>query len=336
MNTEDFKPYKNDIYAYTLVAKNSINLSGFQMPNLSAFISELSDYSLSDMVSNDKNIDFLEKLSSGQSILLEECTNFKNEESIVKIEKIFEKETSKEFYSELLKKTESEYSIIENFIIRDRREIAQYAKTLLNFPLTPEQFKNKYTEPKSLSYSITNSYADIFASGSLLRRMAVEDTSRISYETDLPLDVIAHDYIKTHAPYFKSFTEVLSAKNGSLIYFIFCPVFKINNTNIINYNESIKLAISLSDGRLKAFDASDYLKNHSKNNSFTDFLLPQIINNNSTINEYNEKYVYFGDKFYLQVSFSSNENNYYYLINQDNTSSKIYDEKEYFRTIEVI
>ncbi len=329
-----FVDESKEIYAQCKTARSLIFICDYNFENTAAWLTELTEYAKSDMTDCEKNQRYYSELTDISNIFISVCSNYKNEESIKQIEQHFLVKKDSKYYKNILNTLESQYSLLEKQIIADRKDISQFAKNILNFPLSPPLFKGNYTSPKSISYAVSNSYADIFPSGKILSRMAAEDTSVKRNDPITTSADSAKEYLNLYAPYAENCIEVYSYKTDELIYYIFCPEKTLENAKIINYNEPIKLGLSLNDYTLKAFDATKYLKNHGST-QLPDYNIsassdrPEIIKNLTVISE---KAVLRDEQYYLEYKLTTESGTVYYCItSSENQKGTIYLEKEYLQ-----
>ena len=332
-----FENEKNEIYTQAYSIKNLIYFASPNMQNTAKWFSELCEYSKTDMTDNEKNSYYSEKILEATTLLLNICSNHKNESRIDEIEKIFYTEEKKEYYRNKLKTTEEDYPLLNNQIKADRSEITDLAKNILNFPISPKQFYGNYKVPKAICYSHLASYAEIFPSGKFLNRMAVENTTQKDAISDLTIHDAAKHYLTIYAFYTENCKEVYTKKTNKLMYFVFCPETISGNTVIINYNEPIKLAINLNDNSLKAFDASEYLKKHrkSKEKETVSLSANEIPSEISQFQIISNKIAIIGQKEYTEYCFTPDGQNKYYLLYHTDKSKETYTEDEYFRMLNI-
>ncbi len=333
-----FENEKNEIYTQAYSIKNLIYFAAPDMQNTAKWFSTLCEYSKTDMNDNQKNTYYREKLLESTSYLLNICTNHKSEKSIKDIEELFNTEEIKKKHKIHSKDDEDDYPLLNNQLKADRSTITEFAKNLLNFPITPKLFYGNYKAPKAMSFSHLSSYAEIFQSGKFLHRMAVENSTPKNEVSDLTIQDAAKHYLTLHASYTENCVQVFSKTTNKLMYFVFCPEETSGNTVILNYDKLIKLAINLNDNSLKAFDASSYLKNHRKQEkdndifSFSLLALPKELSQSKIISK---KFALFGDNKYIEYCFSPDGQNKYYLLYHTDNSKEIYTENEYFRMLNI-
>ena len=332
-----FENEKNEIYTQAYSIKNLIYFAEPNMQNTTKWFSELCEYSKTDMSDNEKNLYYSQKISQSTSLLLNICSNYKNETSIDEIEKLFIPEGNKDYYTDKTKQPEEEYPLLNNQITATRSDITLFAKNILNFPISPRQFYGNYKAPKTISYSHLSSYAEIFQSGKLLNRMAVENNVQKNEASDLTIQDAAKHYLTIYASYAENCRQIFSKTTNKLMYFVFCPESISADKATINYNEPIKLALNLKDNSLKAFDASAYLKNHKKaNKNYTVTISvaekPTEISNSTIISE---RIALHNNKQYVEYCFSPDGQSKYYLLYHTDNSKEIYTESEYFRLLNI-
>ncbi len=337
INLGSFENKNNEIYAMSYTVKNMIYYAAPEMKNTSKWFSLLCEYSKTDMTDSEKNTFFHSKLTQAVNLMLNICSDFKSNESIAQIENLFIIEENKDFYKNALETLEEQYPLLTNQIVADRKDITDFAKKLLNFPLSPKQFYGNYKAPKAISYSHSASYAEIFASGNMLNRMAVQNTQQNTAVSDLMIHDAAKHYLTIYAPYAENCQQIFSQKTNKTMYFVFCPEITYNNAIIINYNEQIKLALNIADNSLKAFDASEYLKNHNtplkkRTNFHTPAEVPTIIKPYTIISQKN---ALFNQSLYIEYCFTTDGLIKYYLIRHNDNSTEIYSEQEYFSFLNI-
>ncbi len=330
---DTYKQESKKIYANCISAKNSIYYCNADLPNTLQWISELEEYSKSDMSDHEQNKKHSEKAAAARDLFVSICLNKNDSERFVKIEKFFDTKDSN-YYNTKLEEINNSYLLLDNFIKKDRSDISKYAKKVLNFPIIPKKFSGNFENPPAISYSSDNSYAHIFSAGGFLKRMSVEETSSVKHYTEKGFDETALDYLKEHAPYAKKCEIVYTYKNTNLVYFILCPRMTENNVDFIDYTEPIKVAISIYDGKLKAFDASDYMRVHTKK-EYPELTAIKPISDkidNIDLSLVSEDYIYTKDGFlYLYKYLTQTKKAYYCTINITNNRKNIYTEKDFMR-----
>ncbi len=251
------------IYSSCLAAKTSLYHCNVDMPNTVAWFDSLADYSQTEMSDSEKNTNYSKTASEAKDVFVLLCTDVNDAEKIGSIEKLFDEKDSS-FYNTKLENINNSYRLLDNFLELKRTEINDRARKTLNLPIPPPKTEGNYSDPRLFSYACQNSYAQIFLSGGFIKRMSVEETSTVEYSPEKSFDELALTYLKQYAPYAAKCEKVYCYKNNELIYYVLCPVVTQNETTFTDTTESIKLAISLLDGKLMAFDASTYMETHSE------------------------------------------------------------------------
>ncbi|MBE6718926.1 MAG: hypothetical protein E7574_06695 [Ruminococcaceae bacterium] len=327
----NFSEESKTIYANSFNIKNTLYLSDHNFINCAIWFSNLSDYAKTDMTDDQKNSDYYHKLCEARKLFISICENYSGSQSLKKIDNFFNEKKDKDYYKQKLLNSENEYAVLKKQITADHKEIDIYAKKIIDYPLAPKQFKGSYQFPKSINYSISDSYLCIFPSGKTLGRMASAINKSTFKESHNSQNDFLSKYISEYAYYITNYDNVYSYENDSLVYYIICPIFSADDSAITNYNEPIKLAISKHDYALKAFDATKYLKNHlnlftPKTVKSTKKNIPLEIKNKNIISK---KTVYINDTVFQEFKFISNDSVYFYLLNNENGNTLLFTQKEY-------
>lgn len=327
------------IYANTHNIKNMLFLTNENFSNTVLWFNELNEYAKSDMSDQNKNTDYHNKLKEAHKIFINTCQEYKNTKSTRKIEYFFSPKNDAEYYKNILFDLENQFSILDTQIKSTRSDVGTLAKNILNSPISPKIFKGNFQLPAPLSYFTLNSYANIFREGNILCKMSIEDTTPTESKLYASYSDITQKHLQNYANYAPQLTEVYSFTNNSLIYYVFCPFYIDNNLTIINYDEPIRIALSLKDGSLKAFDSSQYLKRHAKTNkNKTNFDLstvkiPDYINNSQQVTQ---KYIVKNNNYFIEYKFALNNETYYCLYSFNDGSYQVYTENDHFRNMEII
>ena len=316
-----------EIYARCMLIKSNLYKMQFPFENTVRWLNELSDYTVTDMNNQEKNQEYLSKLKSATSILVNICGNYEKD-GLYKLEELFAPLMDKEDYKEKLNALEKEYPLLNNQIKASVKEITEYAMSVLNHPILPRRFKGNYTFPGALSYTTQNSYADIHPSGNTLNRMATEPATNTPAYSYTVLDKKAEEYLKQYAPYAQNCKRVYKEKIENTVYYIFCPEYSDNNNTLINYDEQIKIALNIFDGRMKAFDSTKYLKNHGKNPIKNDATKKQApdFGNNTLISENN---VIINSLQYTEYIILSSSGQKYYVLSNHSEDDIVLTPKEF-------
>ena len=254
-----FENEKMNICINSLTVRNMLFLCEDQCEKTALFFLELSDYAKTDMQDLQKNQEYASFLSLLNKNILTILNTNNTKKTVSEIENLFIIE--KKDYENILSNVEKHYSTLSNRVQANRQEVSNYAKSILGMPFSVSQFKGNYIYPKALSYSTKNAYANIFISGKTLLIMSEEDSHQIS-AAESDLELTAYNELTKHAPYASDFSLIHSIYKDGLVYFTFCPTSNTNGGKTINYDESIKIVLSIKSGTLKAFDATNYLKNY--------------------------------------------------------------------------
>ena len=304
--------------------------------NTSGWFSALSDYALTDMADSRKNKEYSDKLNSITALLLEECTSKKTDGVLAGLEDFLE-EKDQVYYRTKLNDLEDQYQILENQTLTEMRYLSEYVKSLLKSPTVPKYFKGGYTYPKSIAYVSSNSYADVFPKGMFLGRMAKETDGIHTLKLPDSTEAAAFELLQIHAGYVGNCKIVYSSKRNNVAYYIFCPVINEERTSIINYNETIKMAISCTDHSLTAFDATDYLKNHTSNKQLGIALnntAPPPVTTSMSVEE--ENTVLIKNTLYKEYKLKSENNNIYYFLTASSDKGVLKEESMHFRDLGII
>lgn len=257
-----------DIYANSHSAKTLILYSSEKHNNAAAFFSDLVDYSSTGMDDTQRNLEYLSTITKAEQKLINLCTGKKTSYTLSEIfpspndsPKISAKEDIKE------------YPLLNNRVTADRGDIADYARQILEMPISPKQFTGIPRLPKAICYSHQSSYAEIFPAGKTLNKMALVSPHTTTAVSELNIFDAAKHWLTIYAPLAENCKEIISNKTNGAYYFIFCPENTIDGTTYFLYNEKIKIAVSTADNSLKAFDSSEYLQNHGTKKPVS----PQII-----------------------------------------------------------
>lgn len=337
--TGDFSKESKEIYAQCQSTRSLLFYSAVQLNNTLNWFNDLGDYAKTDMSDDLKNDQYYSQLKEANSMLINVCASFKSGYSLNEIENHFDNNSPKSFQKNLWKPLEDSFPILEKQIVADKQEITNYAKDILDFPLTPKLFKGSFSLQKSVNYSQFNSYAQIFPSGKFLNRMAVASFTDDGEANNISADTAAVEHLLKHAPYAKNFVKAFTFENSGLLYYIFCPEITTETTKALNYNESIKLAIDQKNKELKAFDAKNYLKNHGAppqpQPSFSSVPdLPSYITSAEPLSERNGL---IEELSFTEYSFKDkNNNSFYYIYVYETKESRLFSEIEYLRFLKQI
>ena len=338
-NLNNFTTESKLIYANTHNIKNMLFLTNEDFPNTVSWFNELNEYAKSDMLDSEKNIEYHNKIKEAHQIFINTCQEYRKTQSTRKIEEYFTPIRDADYYNNILSNIENSFLILDTQIKSDIKDIGKVAKDILNSPITPKQFKGNFQLPAPLTYFTTNSYANIFREGNLLCRLSIEDTSPPECNLYTTYASQSQKYLQKYADYAPNLTEVYSYTNNSLIYYVFCPFYIDNNLTVINYDEPIRMALSLKNGSIKAFDSSQYLKKHSvkqKNKTvlnISNIKSPEVINN---IQNSSNSYIIKNNDLFIEYKLSSNNKPYYCLYSINSDSWDFYNETDYFRYMGII
>ncbi|MBE6671571.1 MAG: hypothetical protein E7593_05150 [Ruminococcaceae bacterium] len=324
------------IYANSFNIKNLLSLSDKELQSVAIWFSDLSEYAKTPMTDIDKNNTYSQKIEEANKLFINICNNYRGQDSITKINNFFTEEKDSNYYNQKLSILDEQYTILEKQIKADRKEVNIFAKKVIGSPLSPNSFTGNYQFPKSVNYTLSSSYASIFASGKILARMASFNNAITESNID-PNKNNLEKYINEYAYYLSNYEQVYSYSNNDLTYYIICPIYIQNDIKIINYNEPIKIAVSKKDGSLKAFDSTKYLKNHTVFPNIANVLStkqtqPDLIKKTDIISQ---KHAFIKEMIYYEYKTTINNNIFYCLIDQDNTIT-YFTEKEYLSYTEII
>lgn len=304
--------------------------------NTSGWFSSLSDYALTDMADSRKNKEYSEKLNSITALLLEECTSQKADGVLTGLEAFLE-EKDQVYYRTKLNDLEEQYQILENQTLTEMQYMSEYVKSILNSPTVPKCFKGGYTYPKSIAYVSSNSYADIFPKGMFLGRMAKESGGIHTKKLPDSTEAAAFELLRIYAGYAGKCKIVYSSKRDNIVYYVFCPIINDETTNIINYNETIKMALNCTDNSMTAFDATDYLKNHTSNKQLGIALnntAPPPVTTSMSVEE--ENTVLIKNTLYKEYKLKSENDNIYYFLTASPDKGVLNEESVHFRDLGII
>jgi len=320
---QGFDTEKTNVVINSSIAQKTLFLFNQKTENSVAWFGEVIDYSKGDMVDNAKNKNIYEKLKTASQTLINGYTQADEEKLFEKLEALFKKEHSKEELKASFNQTQNEYSILKNNVAFNRNEISKYAKDILRLPNIPDIFSDLFLPIDSVSYKIKNSYAQIFTSGNTLGRMA-DDLSPFSdnvKETDYLSE--AKRQISKHAPYAEQLSHLYTYKSDSIYYILFCPELSVKNNSVFKASEAICVGLSTDDLSLKLFDATKYLKNHTKDSISNSILDKENIDQDTKI-------ILKGSNIYFAKEVDTEQSGILYIIKDSNTNnSTVLNEREY-------
>jgi len=317
------------IFSNCETAKNSLYYCESDMPNTLSWFSSLSEYSETDMADPSLNEYYAKTADGARDLFVSLCNNVSDTSKITVIETLLDNKDSS-YYNTKLMEMNNDYSLLNNFLESDRADLTDYAKKILNFPISPKKTKGNYSAPPLFVYSSKNSYAQIFSSGRFLKRMSVEETSTVDHTPKNPIDILADEYLGQYAPYAKNCEKVYSYKNNALVYYIYCPIIQQKEISFTDHTESIKLAVSISDGKLMAFDASHYMKTHSSKEypDIPDFKAQTATQNINGRQALSNRIIYTEKGFIFYYKYKKPDNTPVYHVYDQNKNLTIYNEKE--------
>jgi len=324
ITVNDFSNFNKDIYTYCLIAKNTLSLSTDNTENCSFWLSDLAEYAKTSMNDSEKNNNFFITSEKASIHLAELCISNK-EKNLKQLDTILKEVITKQKYEDIYNTQTKNYAMLDNYMNYTLKEVSEYAKTLLKTKLTPQKTNNAFSHPLSASYHSKNAYADILYLGKILKTMAYEDTSEITDHT--PKDPIksAEKYVRQHAPYIENIKLLYTQKTKNITYCVFYPVKIINNTNeIIFLNEKIVVAVNNSHNDMKAFDVSEYLKNHASNNDYLSNV--ELFYERNSNESKNKSFFYLNGDVFLYKKVIGDHHSYY-LLEDLNGNVRITDEK---------
>ena len=320
-----------EIYARCMLIRSHLFDMNIKTENTVGWLNELSDYTNTEMNDEEKNKEYLTKLRNATAILINNCEN-PSSIDLTRLEELFAPKTDSEEYKEMLNELENEYPLLNNRIKASVKEITEYAMSVLNHPILPRRFKGNYTFPGALSYTTQNSYAAIHPSGNTLNRMATEPSTNTPAYSYTVLDKKAEEYLKQYAPYAQNCKRVYKEKIENTVYYIFCPEYYTDTVTIFNYDEQIRIALNAFDGRMKAFDATKYLKNPGKDQITTEWAKKQApdFGNNTLISE---NTVIIDRLQYTEYIILSTSGQKYYVLSQNSNDDIILTQKEFLKIL---
>lgn len=296
-----------DIYAQVLLMKNHIYSSGYSFSYALNWLSDMEEYAKTDMTDTQKNSLILQQLKDINKSLLSQHGVFKFPESLDIANNAFSFTSS---FSKEAPIQEDQYSILQNQITAERKDISEFAKDILNSPLTPARFKGGHLSKDALSFFGVNSYATVFPSGKILEKMATTAAKHRISSFDSALEA-ADFYFKTYAHFAPQCKLAFSIEQSDSLYAVFCPVITISEGNIFNYDEPIKLGVSQNDFSLIAFDASGYLKKHTAKQ--TELTIPHF----PAVQGDKKRYVIIKGEVFMERIIEKNGQNYFSLTSND-------------------
>ncbi len=328
--------YQNEnsiIFSNSNVVQSLLYLSNEPTENTVKWFKNLCEYSKTPMDDIEKNNYYTEKIKGFKTLLINICSKFNSKTCYKQLEDYFTEQQNTEYYNQILKQMESNYSLLENRITAERKDVTGFAKEVLRLTFSPTQFKGSHLFPKAICYSLNNSYANIFPSGKTLLSMSSSDTLN-GNKNNTNNDTQAKVFLDTYAPYASKCQQVFKITNQNTVYYIFCPVFEKNNINIINYDESIKIALNAKKNTLRAFDATKYLKNHpvlapEYIPDFTDISFEdniEILSNNYILHK--------GD-YYIQYKIKTKDSVTYYTVTDSKNNTRYYSEANYLKYLNI-
>ncbi len=329
--TSDKTNAAQNIYSSCLSAKTSLYYIDADMPNTIAWFESLAEYTQTDMSDSEKNKIYSQKGSAARDIFVSLCSNVYDTEKIKSIEKLFDEKDSS-YYNTKLESINNSYRLLDNFLELKRTEINDHARRSLNLPISPPKSEGNFSNPRLFSYACRNSYAQIFSAGGFIKRMSIEETSTVEYSPEKSFDELALNYLKQYAPYASKCEKVYGYKNNELVYYVFCPVVTQYDTTFIDTTESIKLAISLSDGKLMAFDASSYMETHSKK-EYPIYKTSQsmsIQTNESELKHISEGLLYTGSGYKSFNKYANKNDIVLYMLQDESGNKEYYTERNFF------
>ncbi|MBR5314071.1 MAG: hypothetical protein IKU45_01510 [Clostridia bacterium] len=317
--TDSFEIEKITICTQALTVRNILFLHNENCEKTALFFLELSEYAKSDMQDSAKNEEYSRTISTINKNMISICTSKNKNVSLLCLEDIFPQ--TQEDYDKMLREIEKEYSYLNNRVQADRQDISTYAKTILDIPYPAPVFKGNYIFPKAVSFSSKNAYANIFISGKTLLIMSEQESEKAEYIPQ-SLAEIARNALVLYAPYASEFEMIHSIEKEGISYFIFCPIQNSDSKEIINYDESVKIALSNRTGHLQAFDATSFLKKHPS-------IPKEIPSDNIGNDSKNSRLVIIGQKCYIETK--TNDNSLIFkLEDTQNNTTRLFTEDEYF------
>lgn len=330
---QNYDEESKHIYANSKTIQNLLYLVENNTEKTRLWFSTLTEYSQNGIQDIEKNNYYLEKISEATNLLINTYTKNDPKITFSQMENFFSSEQKTEKYSNT-SYNNNQYFILEKNIIAERKEISDYAQKILDLPFSPAQFKGNYLFPKAISYAVSNSYVNIFPSGKILLNMSIANSS---YKTEehKNIDIKAENILTQYAPYAANCKLIFNIKNDNLVYYIFCPENTVNTTSVINYDETIKIALSANDYALKAFDATKYLKNHSPdfnpvvNKNENKITVPQ---NASVVSKH---FVIHNKEVFTEYKIQCQNNTIYYILVDNYKNSKTMNEREYLSFLDI-
>ena len=323
--TDDKTALSKEIYAKTRLMKNSIFNSGYPLSNALDRLSALEEYASGDMSDDSKNALWLDFLKSVNNAMLNHCSVYIFPDSLNETDKLFS--VTEKPASDSVLKANGDYSILQNSLTAERKEVYDFARDILNYPLTPAVFKGYLLQNDALSFMGLNSYASIFPQGNTLSRMATTVNNTQS-KVFSQADQAAEHYFSVYASYAQDCEAVFVTETTDTVYYIYCPVIELRGVRVYNYNEPIKLAVGKEDFSLKAFDGTAYLKNHQKTNF--DISIPTV-----SLTCDCERFILLGDRVLKEGVITPVDGSKFYVLTSDEGSQQIFNQDEYLRYIDL-
>ncbi len=331
----NFTDIKSEIYLNCKHVRNSLFQLQYDFPKTTEWFFDLAEYSKTEMNDQSKNTAYYEELKKAYTVLFENCNTNDIPKSISEIEALFTKKLSQSEISELSRQLESEYYILKNQIKWSKKDVSNLAKDIMNSPISPNDFAGNFHLPSVSSFHSKNAYANVFGSGLFLASMATENISSPGEILLTHPKMYADEYIKEYAPYLSEPICVFSKVTNRNAYYVYCPQVWLKDTKILNYNETVSLAVNINNGNLTAFDSTNFLKKHANRIMLAKPIsipkeLPSDLKDKNTLSVYT---VYIGSDFFFEYKIKTNESAIFYLVSVDNGSAKIYTQDEYINLI---
>ncbi len=329
----NYQNEKSIIYANSNVVQSLLYLTNETTENTVMWFKNLSEYSKTSMDDIDKNNYYTEKIKGLNTLLINICSKFNSKTCYKQLEDYFTEEKNTEYYNQILKQMENSYSLLENRITAERKDVTGFAKEVLGLTFSPAQFKGSHLFPKSICYSLNNSYVNIFPSGKTLLSMSSFDTSN-GNKSNTDNDTQAKHFLDNYAPYASKCEQIFKINNQSTIYYIYCPIFEKNNNSIINYDESVKIALNSKNNTLRAFDATKYLKNHPV---LPPEFIPEFteVNIGENITVLSNNYILHKGNYYMQHIIKTEDKTTYYTVTDSNGKTNYYSEAHYLKFLNI-
>ena len=320
-----------NIYANALTVCNMLNLYDNKSEDLYSWFSLLCDYAKTNMDDIEKNTEYYQYIEQLKDITLNAYREkdlelfFEKSQEIIKVSEKTSPQDDKSIFSEL----EKQYSLLNNRIVADRKDITDYAKKIIGSSFSASQFKGCYIYPKAISYASNNAYANIYPSGKILYLMAEQESLNTNNNSNDDIQSKAYEFLDEYAPYADEFSLCKTFVGDNMVYCIFCPTVNKNNIKAFCYDESVTVVLGANSGNLKGFNAADYIKNHPSIHPEITEISEKEINKQNIIST---DYVIVDETLYIENTIKNLSGELYYRL-YNNKTEEYFTESEYMLKI---